>query len=202
MSISEATIIFKASDEIVEFIERGLHNSGVRIAKRELETGELKFLIPSTYWAMSVLLTLMDTYFTQISGKITSASGREFDITEAGLSDFKKSLVEVMTEKREITLPSYPRSEPSFWILYKEEVGQVINKLPNLVDKWSTSAAAIKSNVIWGIFILLLATLGVVTWLVIQNRISGEALIFLAGTMVGYIFAFLQKYLGITQTTS
>ena len=130
MSISEATIIFKATDEIVKTIERGLQNSGVRIAKRELETGEMKFLIPSTYWVMSVLLTLMDAHFTQISGKIISASGREFEITEAGLSDFKNSLVEVMTEQREITLPSYSQSEPSFWIVYKEEVGQVITNLP------------------------------------------------------------------------
>lgn len=202
MSISEAIIIFKAPDDIVDFIERGLHNSGVRIAKRELETGELKFLIPSTYWALSVVLTLLDAYDTKINGKIVSPGGREFEITETGLSAFRSSLIEVMTEQREITLPSYPASEPSFWILYKDEVGQLITNLPKWIDNWSISAASIKSKVIYGIFMLLLATLFVVTWLTLENRISGEALVFLAGTIIGYIFAFMQKYLGITQTAS
>lgn len=202
MSVSEAIIIIKAPDEIVELIERGFQNSGIRIAKRELDTGEIKFLIPSTYWVLSVVSAIFETYYQKIVGKIMTPGGSEYEITEAGLSEFKRGLIEVMTEQRETTLPHYPESEPSFWVLYKDEVGQVITNLPKWVDKWSVSAAAIKGKVIYGIFGLLLATLGVVTWLVLENRISGEALVFLAGTIIGYVFAFLQKYLGITQTTS
>ena len=111
-------------------------------------------------------------------------------------------ITDSMTEQREVTLPHYSESEPSFWILYKEEVGQVITNLPRWVDKWSAASATIKGRVIYGIFGLLLATLAVVTWLTLENRISGEALVFLAGTIIGYVFAFLQKYLGITQTAS
>jgi len=36
-------------------------------------------------------------------------------------------------------------------------------------------------------------------FLAFSGKVSGEALIFFMGTLVGYVFAFLQRYLGLSR---
>jgi hypothetical protein len=202
VSISETNIVLKASEEIIESIEIGLKKAGVRIAKRELDTGEVKFLLPTLYWTMSVVYTVLMTYHSHLEGRIELPNGNTFPLSNEGLTQFRTGLLESMTERGEANIQIHQQNDTSFWVVYRDEVGNLIQNLPNWIDQWSASAAQIKSNVIWGIFFLLFATLAVVTALTWRGKISGEALVFLAGTIIGYIFAFMQKYLGITQTAS
>ena len=202
MSISEVNLVLKASDDVIDSIEVGLRKSGVQIAKRELETGEIRFLLPSMYWTLSLLYTILVTYQSQIEGRIELPNGSTFPVSGNGLTEFRNGLLTAMTEDNGINIQYSQQTAVNFWMVYRNEIGEIINHLPKWFEKMSESSARIKNKVIWGIFGLLFTTLLIVGGLTLQNQVSGEALVFLAGTIIGYLFAFLQKYMGITQTAS
>jgi hypothetical protein len=80
-------------------------------------------------------------------------------------------------------------------------VPEVRAAIPKLVDivEWHYKDRS-KSNLkVTYIFVVLLAGLTIGAFaLAILHFISGETVIFLIGSLFGYIFAFLQRYLGPT----
>lgn len=202
MSFTELVATFKCEPELLETIETSLLNSEVKFAKRELETGDIRLFIPNLFWTISIFLTILNQFKEQIEGYIETPTGRKFEISAKGIDDLQKVVIESMSTKREVVGPAPEQAEPNLWIVYREEIAEIIKSTPRWIDSWSQSASKVKFWVVMLLLILIGSTLGVVTYLTIINRISGEALIFLTGTIIGYIFSFLQKYLGIFQTSS
>jgi len=202
MSFSEIVATFKCESELLETIETSLTNSEVKFGKRELETGYFRLFIPNLYWTISVFLNILNQFKEQIEGYIELPDGRKFEITTQGIEDLQKIVVESMSVKREVISPAPEQVEPNLWIVFRDEIGDIIKSTPKWIDAWTKSASKLKTSVVILLLILIGSCLGIVTYLTVIKVISGEALIFLTGTIIGYIFAFLQKYLGLFQTSS
>jgi len=106
---------------------------------------------------------------------------------------FGMTLEEVKQEPKLPTSAQIPQ-QPTIW-----QVPQIQEAIPKIVEmlQWHFQDRS-KSNLkITYIFVSLLGllTLGifVLTWF---GKASGDTVIFLIGSLFGYIFAFLQKYLG------
>ena len=110
-----------------------------------------------------------------------------------------------MNRRDEVIAPSIDETEPTFTGIflqtYQKEVGEIIRAIPHWIDMWSKSSSRLKMTLVILLMLLVGGTMGIVTYMTLINKISGEALIFLAGTILGYIFAFLQKYLGLIQSS-
>jgi len=87
--------------------------------------------------------------------------------------------------------------EPTFWEIYKDEVGEIIKSVPDWVKYWQTEETRLRRETVLIFCVLLGMVIGIVGYLSSQRIVSGESMTFLAGAVVGYIFAFLQKYLRI-----
>jgi len=83
--------------------------------------------------------------------------------------------------------------------MYPDQVKRGMEKIIDLIDWYPRSAGRTKYH-LTVIFIVFLAGLvGAMFFLSFSGKVSGEALIFFMGTLVGYVFAFLQRYLGLSR---
>ena len=201
MSFSEVVATYKCDPEVEEILEISLTNAGVQFGKR-LSEDEYKLYIPNVAWAISVVLSLFNQYQNQITGTIVVPDGTSYEINQQGLQQLQTILVESMSQRDRVTTPVHSQSEANPWVLYRDEIGEIIKSIPDWLSTSSKAASTLKNRVVIALLVLIAMTLLVISWLTIQGLISGEALIFLSGTLIGYIFAFLQKYLGIIQTSS
>ena len=201
MSISEIIATYKCEPEVEEILEIALSNSGVKFGKRLLEDGEYKLYIPSVTWALSILLNIFNEYKDKINGTIEIPDGTTAEITQQGIQQLQSLLVESMSQTDRVLTPVQQYSDVSPWIIYRNEIGEIIKSIPDWLSTSSKYASTLKNRVVLALLILIVMTIGVISWLTIIGEISGEALIFLCGTLIGYIFAFLQKYLGLIQTS-
>jgi len=78
---------------------------------------------------------------------------------------------------------------------YKEPVGKIITAVATNIEE----EKRIKLKAMKYVFTVVLVIFGTLSILTYQGAIGGEALIFLAGSITGYLFAFLHRYIiGIT----
>lgn len=200
MSFSEIIATYKCEPEVEEFLEIALTNSGVKFGKRLLEDGEYKLYLPNVTWAISISLNIFNEYKDKINGTIETPDGTTVEITQQGIQQLQRRLVESMSQTDRVMAPVQQYSDVSPWIVYRDEIGEIIKSIPDWLSTSSKYASELKNRVVLALLILIGMTIGVISWLTIRGEISGEALIFLCGTIIGYIFAFLQKYLGLIQT--
>ena len=201
MSFSEIIATYKCEPEVEEILETALLNSGVKFGKRLVEEGEYKLYIPNVPWAISISLTLFDEYKDKINGILEIPDGTTVEITQQGIQQLQSRLVESISQTGRVLTPVQQYSDVSPWVIYKDEIGEIIKSIPDWLNTSSKYASELKNRVVLALLILIGMTMGVISWLTIRGDISGEALIFLSGTIIGYIFAFLQKYLGLIQTS-
>jgi hypothetical protein len=205
MSLPPIVLTLSCEQDIEILVETALLNSGVNYSKREIEKGTYQFYLPSPYWVLSVTLNILQSYINKIKGDIKLPDGRGFNIDDTGIAELRQVLVNSMSRRDENVAPQLFERESTFTEIflekYQEQVGEIISAIPGWIESWSKSASRLKITMVIMLMALIGATLGIVTWLTLLNRISGEALIFLSGSIVGYAFAFLQKYLGLIQTS-
>lgn len=203
MAFPAITLTFTCEPETQQRIETALLNSGVQFSKTQSETGEYRLFLPTPYWVLSVALHILQAYKEEIEGDIKLPDGRTFYINPKGIEELQQTLINSMSTRDEVIAPQFSRREPTFSERfierYQDEVGEIVSSLPKWIENWTKAASRLKMTLVIMLIGLIGGTLVVVTWLTIINRISGEALIFLSGSIVGYIFAFLQKYLGLIQ---
>lgn len=78
---------------------------------------------------------------------------------------------------------------------YKEPIGKLIEALSKSVEE----TPRLKFRAMVSTFLVLVLLFGILSYLTFVGKVSSEAIVFFAGSIVGYLFAFLHKYvIGIT----
>ena len=88
------------------------------------------------------------------------------------------------------------KRKPSFWEVYMDDIAAILKRIPQWVTTWQTQSSKLRARIVLGFCVLLGMLIVIVGVLASQGVVSGDAMIFLAGTIIGYIFAILHKYLG------
>jgi hypothetical protein len=82
-----------------------------------------------------------------------------------------------------------------FLMQYREPIGKLIESFSKGVEE----SPKLKFRAMVGFFTILMVIFGILSYLTFLGKVSSEALVFLAGSIVGYSFAFLHKYIiGVT----
>jgi len=85
----------------------------------------------------------------------------------------------------------------SFWEVYMDEISAILKRIPQWVTVWQTQSSKLRYRAVIGLCIIVGMLVVIVGSLASQGIVSGDSMIFLAGTIIGYIFAILHKYLGL-----
>jgi len=98
-----------------------------------------------------------------------------------------------------ITMSSKNTEEraPAFWEVYMDDIAAILKRIPQWVSVWQTQSSKLQNRAVIGLCMILGMLIVIVGVLASQGIVSGDAMVFLAGTIIGYIFAILHKYLGV-----
>lgn len=97
-----------------------------------------------------------------------------------------------MSRKREI-----PVAETPWWTPFIPEIKELLKTLISLVE-WYPKASGEGKRIVTRNFLILIGGIVLSVFaLTLVDRVSGESFVFVVGALLGYIFAFLQRFLGI-----
>lgn len=176
-------------------IENALMNSGLQFTKEEIKEPVEGYVIyiPSIIGAFSVALHILDSKKDVIKGSIELSDGKRFELTEDGRAQLREILIEALNKKRETTTDI----ETIWWTPFIPEIKDLFRAFTSLVE-WYPRASGEGKNIITRNFLLLIGVIvlgmGILTF---YGKVSGDSFALVIGTLLGYVFAFLQKYLGI-----
>jgi len=179
-----------AEQEIRDFIKLTLVNASIPF---NLLTDEpLKLELPANVATVSILLNILRSKKKMIKGHLTLPDGRMFDLDEEGFEKLNLELIKVLST------PQQPAQPVNWWAYFIPEIKDFFKEINSLV-RWYPRAIGGGKRVVTRNFVFLILVVVVGTgFLVWEERISGDAFVFLIGILLGYVFAFLQRFLGIT----
>jgi hypothetical protein len=178
-----------------EFVRTALLNAGVSVIVEQKKKSEdpLKFSVPANVVSLSVLLHVVETNPEAFNGQVRLQDGRTFTLDEAGRTQLRDLLATAMRQPRPSEQPA-----PVWWMYFMPQIGKIIEEIAGLVH-WYPRALGEGRRILTRNFVaLILAIVVGVGILTFFGRVSGDAFVFVIGTLLGYIFAFLSKYLGLT----
>jgi hypothetical protein len=88
-------------------------------------------------------------------------------------------------------------AKPSFWEIYQPQIGKLLDELPELISWYPETSARQSIRIVAVMILFLFGVVVVAAYLAATRVMRGDAIIFLVGSIVGYVFAFLQRYLGV-----
>jgi DNA-binding PadR family transcriptional regulator len=188
-------LTLSCESEIEKDIENALMNSGLQFTKEEIKEPVEGYIIylPSVIGAFSVALHILESKKDVIKGSIELPNGKRYELTEDGRAQLREVLIEALNKKREPATGI----ETIWWTPFIPEIKEFIKTLTSLVE-WYPRASGEGKHIITRNFLLLIGVIvlgmGILTYL---GKLSGDSFALVIGTLLGYIFAFLQKYLGI-----
>lgn len=174
-------------------IENALANSGIQFSKEEVKepTEKYHIYLPDAIWALSVALHILETKKDVIEGEVELPDGRKYELTEEGRTELKQVLIEAMSRKREIAV------QPPWWTPFIPEIKEFVKTLTKLVE-WYPKATGEGKRIVSRNFLFLIGIIvigmGILTY---TGKVSGDSFVFVIGALLGYIFAFLERFLGI-----
>lgn len=83
------------------------------------------------------------------------------------------------------------RALRDFFRSYKEEIGSIIMAFGKNIEE----GPRLKLKAMYVTFLMLAFIIGVLAMLTYLELLSGEGLVFVCGTIVGYLFSFLKTYM-------
>lgn len=181
--------------DIVKDIENAFLNSGIEFRKEEIEepTKACLFYIPDALWSLSVALHILEAKKDVVKGNIELVDGKRFELSEKGRAQLSEILVETMSRERKEPAPQ----EIPWWSPFIPEIKIFLRELISIM-KWYPKAAAEGKRIVTKNFLYLIIGILVGLWILTYfDKISGDAFVFVIGTLIGYIFSFLQRFLGI-----
>jgi hypothetical protein len=192
-TVTKITLICDANTE--QDIENALINSGIQFNKEEVKepTKAYVFRIPNVTGVIFHVLHILEAKKDVIKGNIELADGTKYELTQEGISQLNELLIGVMYKKREETV------SPQFvwWTPFIPQIQRFLDKLTELMD-WYPKAMGKGKRDVTLVFVGLIGAIVVGMWLLTYfNKVSGDSFVFVIGALLGYIFAFLQRYLGI-----
>jgi hypothetical protein len=176
-------------------IEKAFGNSGIEFTREELEepTKAYLFYIPDALWSLSVALHILEAKKDVIQGNIELVDGKKFALDDKGRAQLREILVEAMSRERKEPTPT----EIPWWSPFIPEIKIFLRELISIM-KWYPKASAEGKRIVTKNFLYLIIGILVGLWVLTYfGKISGDAFVFVIGTLIGYIFSFLQRFLGI-----
>lgn len=176
-------------------IENALINSGIQFNKEEVKepTKAYVFRIPNVTGAIFHALHILEAKKDVVKGNIELSDGTKYELTQEGISQLNELLIGVMCKKREETV------SPQFvwWTPFIPEIKEFLKRITELME-WYPKAVGKGKRDVTLFFVALIGLIvfgmGILTYF---DKVSGDSFVFVIGALIGYIFAFLQKYLGI-----
>ncbi len=185
-------VTINASAESKEFLKTLLMNSGIQPLIEPAKTADepLKMTIAETIANGLILLQVIEASPEAFSGEIMSQNGRRFSLDADGRAKLREAITNAMKQ------PSQAQQPPA-WTYFIPEIRAFLNEIIGLI-RWYPKAIGKSQHQITKNFLILigLSVLGVGV-LTFVGRVSGDAFVFVIGILLGYLFAFLNKYLGL-----
>ena len=187
------TLICDANTE--KDIENALINSGIQLTKEEVkEPIEAHvFYIPNLLPVISVALHILEAKKDVIKGDIELSDGTKYELTQEGIAKLNGLLIEALCKKKEDTTTT----QIVWWTPFIPEIREGLKAFIELL-KWYPKATGEGKKVVTTYFVVLIGLIvlgmGILTFF---DKVSGDSFVFVVGALIGYIFAFLQKFLGI-----
>lgn len=203
MSQTAIKITLVCEPDIEKDVETALVNSGIQFTKEEISepTEATCIYIPNNIPSLSVALHILETKGDVVDGNIELPDGREYELTQEGRNQLKQLLTEAMTRQGEVPTPTQFLWWTPFISEIKEHIfpklGETIDKFNDLIEWYPRASGEGKKMVMRNFLLLLTGIMGVMFVLTWFDKISGDAFVFVMGALVGYIFAFLERFLGI-----
>lgn len=175
-------------------IENALFNSGIQFTKEEVKTPTEAYhiYIPAAIWSISVALHIFEARKDDVKGKVELPDGRQFKLDDEGRAKLREALTDAMSRKREMIVPEAP-----WWTPFIPEIKGFLRQIISLME-WYPKAYGEGKRIVTRNFLILISAIVIGLWfLTFFDKISGDSFVFVIGALIGYIFAFLQKYLGI-----
>ena len=195
MSQRAIKITLICEPKIEEDIENALANSGIQFTKEEVKKPIEAHIIyiPAEIWALSVALHILEAKKDVVKGNIESADGKKYELTQEGRVQLNELLVEAMSRKREETVTT----QIAWWTPFIPEIRELIRTFTKLVE-WYPKATGEGKRIVSRNFLLVIVGIVVGMWLLTYfDKVSGDSFVFVIGALLGYIFAFLERFLGI-----
>jgi hypothetical protein len=176
-------------------VKTALFNAGLPVIVEQKKKPEdpLKFSVPANVVSLSVLLHVVETSPEAFNGQVRLQDGRTFALDEAGRTQLRDLLTTAMRQPR-----SSEQQAPVWWMYFIPQIGKIIEEIAGLVH-WYPRALGEGQRILTSNFVLLILAVvigvGILTFF---GRVSGDAFVFVIGALLGCVFAFLSKYLGLT----
>jgi len=193
MSSRAIKIIITCDSKVEEDIETALANSGIRFTKEEMKIPVEAYCIyiPDAIWSLSIALHLLEAKKDVVKGTIELPDGRKYELTQEGRDQLKGLLVEAMSAKKETT------AEFLWWTPFVPEIKEFLRTITSLIE-WYPQASGEGKRIVTNRFLILIGLIvigmGILTYF---GKVSGDSFVFVIGALLGYIFAFLERFLGI-----
>jgi hypothetical protein len=195
MSQTVTKITLICDENIENDIENALINSGIQFNKEEVKepTKAYVFRIPKVTGAIFHVLHILEAKKDVVKGDIELADGTKYELTQEGISQLNELLIGVMCKKREET------ASPQFawWTPFIPEIREGLRAFIEIM-KWYPKATGEGKKTVVTYFVVLMGLIvlgmGILT---VFDKVSGDSFVFVIGALIGYIFAFLQRFLGI-----
>jgi hypothetical protein len=187
-------VSIKTTTEHEEFLKTALLNAGmpIKVDERKRTDAPLKLTMPANISSLSVLLHVMESIPETVSGEVRLQDGRTFALDESGKAQLRELLSTAMRQPQ----PSVQQA-PVWWMYFLPQIGKIIEEVAGLVHWYPRAVGEGQRTVVTYFVALILAIVAGVGVLTYVGKVSGESFVFVTGILLGYIFAFLSKYLGV-----
>jgi hypothetical protein len=206
-------IIVISDTETVKDIENDLSNARVLVNKEEVNepTKATIFYIANDTLVFSIALNILEPKLDKIQGRIEFFDGKNYQLTKDGMVKLKEMLIEVLNKQGEPKgKQGETTSKPTGWTPEDlEALGKLAIELlgSNLADKYITykkndaeserayfeSVSKHNRKMIYVLTGFLALVVAFMSWLTWYKLVSGDALLFLVGTITGYLLLFIQR---------
>ena len=187
------TLICDASVE--EDIENALTNSGINFNKEKVKKPTEAYIIhlPNVLSFIFHILHILELKRDVVKGSIELADGTKYELTQEGISQLNELLIGAMCKKREETVSP----QVDWWTPFIPEIREGLRAFIEIM-KWYPKATGEGKKTVVTYFVVLMGLIvlgmGILTAF---DKVSGDSFVFVIGALIGYIFAFLQRFLGI-----
>ena len=194
MSQNPIKITLICEPNVEKEIENALFNSGIQFTREEVKTPTEAYhiYIPDAIWSLSVALHILESKKDDVTGNVEFPDDRKFELDDEGRAKLEEVLTKAMSRKREMIVPEIP-----WWTPFIPEIKGFLKQIISLME-WYPKAYGEGKRIVTRNFLLLISSIVIGLWfLTYFDKISGDSFVFVIGALLGYIFAFLQRFLGI-----
>lgn len=194
MSQRAIKITLICEPKIEKDIENALANSGIQFTKEEVKKPIEAHIIyvPEAIWALSVTLHILEAKKDAVKGSIELADGKRYELTQEGREQLNGLLIEAMGRKGEEA-----PVQLAWWAPFIPEIKELLKTIIKLIE-WYPKASGEGKRIITRNFLAVIVGIVVAMWLLTYfDKVSGDSFVFVIGALLGYIFAFLERFLGI-----